>query len=48
VAWPTTLAAILAPKLVVPQPCYDGKVGADLGFLERRATLAREALPHAG
>jgi monoamine oxidase len=48
VAWPTALAAILAPKLVVEQPCYDGTVGAALGFLERRATLARQALPDGG
>jgi monoamine oxidase len=48
VAWPSALAQILAPKLVVEQPCYHGTVGAKLGFLTRRATLAREALPGEG
>lgn len=48
VAWPSALADILASKLVVEQPCYDGTVGAKLGFLARRAALAREALPRTG
>lgn len=39
--WPSRLLDIVALKSVVRQPCYDGAVGAELGFLGRRAALAR-------
>lgn len=48
IAWPSGLAELLAPKLLVEQPCYHGTTGAKLGFLERHTVLARQALPDKG